>query len=455
MKKKIENFDKGFLSFYHDIKDNLHETTHHLYDDIADKAADNFSTGVLNLPNKGMEDYKYSDLVKHLKSDFIYYTAPERATVYPKDFTVCNVPELDAETIMLINGWYNVLDDEKLKKTKEGVVFGSLLYAYRNGYKDIIDSYLNKHLNTDSPLVALNNMFAQDGFFVYIPDNVVVSKPIQLINLVSAIEEVFVSPHSLIVAGKNSQAKFLLCEHSIFPKYFLNNSVMQIIALENSHIEYVRLQNAHNESYQFTSTYIYQLDGSNVKTNTVTLHGGVVRNNIVATIDGKGCTNKMCGLFLVDKGQHVDNWTLIDHKQPESNSNELFKGIIDDYATGAFAGKILVRQDSQHTDAQQTNKNILLTSDAKMHTKPQLEIYADDVVCSHGATVGQINEEELFYMRQRGISQKTARLMLLNAFAYEVIKDISVKPVKEAVVDLVDKRLSGDLTRCEKCEIKC
>lgn len=455
MKKKIEKFEKGFLPFFNDIKNELQQTTHHLYDEVANEAASAFEYGKLQLPHKKMEDYKYSDLKKHLKSDFVFYTAPEKATVYPKDLFVCNVPELNAETAMLINGWFHDYDGEKLKKTKEGVVYGSLLYAYANGYKEIIDSYLNKHLNTASPLVALNNMFAQDGFFVYVPDNVVAETPIQLINLVSALEEVFVSPHSLIVAGKNSQAKFLLCEHSIFPKYFLNNSVMQIIALENSHIEYVRLQNAHNESYQFTSTYIHQTDNSNVKTNTVTLHGGVVRNNIVATIDGKSCYNEMYGLFLVDKGQHVDNWTLIDHKQAESTSKELFKGIIDDYATGAFAGKILVRKDSQHTDAEQTNKNILLTSDAKMYTKPQLEIYADDVVCSHGATVGQMNEDELFYLRQRGISQKTARLMLLNAFAYDVIKDISVEPVKNAVINLVEKRLSGDLTRCDKCEIKC
>ena len=230
---------------------------------------------------------------------------------------------------------------------------------------------------------------------------------------------------------------------------------MQIFAYPGSHIEYIRMQNAHNESYQFTSTFVHQQDNSTVKTNTITLHGGVVRNNIVATIDGSNCYNEMYGLYLVDKGQHVDNWTLIDHKKPESTSKELFKGIIDDYASGAFAGKILVRKDSQHTNAEQTNKNILLTSDANMNTKPQLEIYADDVVCSHGATVGQMNDDELFYLRQRGISQKTARLMLLNAFAYDIIKDISIEPLKANVTELVEKRLSGDLSRCNKCEIKC
>ncbi len=455
MKRNIEKFAAHFLKFYEETSGELDKVNGSIFGQYRKKAFDNFQEGKLELPHHKMENYKYSNLKKIFSHNFVFYSEPQKHKVYPKDIFVCDVPELEADTAILINGWFHDYNGKKLVTTEEGVVFGSLIHAYENGYKDLIDSHINKSVDGDDPLVALNNMFAQDGFFVYIPDNIKVGRPIQLINLVSALEEVALFPHSIIIAGKNSEAKFLLCEHSIFPKHFLNNSVMQIFAYPNSHLEYIRLQNAHNESYQFTSTYVYQYDDSSVRTNTITLHGGVVRNNIVAKLNGRNCYNEMYGLFMVDKGQHVDNWTLIDHLKPDSTSRELFKGIIDDYASGAFAGKILVRKDSQHTHTEQTNKNILLTSDAQMNTKPQLEIYADDVVCSHGATVGQINDDELFYLRQRGISQKSARLMLLNAFAYDVIKDISIEPLRNNVVELVEKRLNGDLSRCNKCEIKC
>ena len=456
MKKKIEKFAKNFLSEYKKLTEELDITNKKIFGDYRIAAYEKFKLEELRLPDNKMEDYLYSNLKKSFSNSFIYYTQPQkRYNLQMKDLFVCDVPNLDADMAILVNGWYYEYNGKKLIETDDGVIFGSLMYAYENGYKELIEKHINKEINLDEPLVALNNMFAQDGFFVYIPENVKASKPIQLINLVSALEEVILFPHSVIIAEKNSSAKFLLCEHSIFPRYFLNNSVMQIFVYENANIEYIRMQNAHNESYQFTTTCINQYEGSNVLTNTVTLHGGVVRNNIIVKIKGENCNNEMFGLFLVDRKQHTDNWTLIDHIKGKSVSKEYFKGIIDDYAKGAFSGKILVRKDAQHTNAEQTNKNILLTSDAKMNTKPQLEIYADDVVCSHGATVGQINEEELFYLMQRGIAQKEARLMLLNAFAYDVIKHISIEALRNNVVELVEKRLSGDLLRCNKCEIKC
>ncbi len=455
MKKKVENLFKNFLSFYEEIKEEKNKATGNIYKQYSENAKDLFASGKLAIPNKKVEEYRYYNFQKIFKNNFVYYLQKDESKVHSNDLFECDIPNMDAHKATLVNGWYSTdKETNKLTTTKEGVVYGSLLYAYQNGYKEIINTHLNKDINTKDPLVALNNLFSQDGFFVYIPDNIVVEKPLQLINLVSALEEVFLSPHSLIVAGKNSQIKILLCEHSIFPKYFLNNSIMQIIANKNAHVEYIRLQNTHNESYQLTNTYIHQSPNSNVKTLTVTLHGGVVRNNIVANLL-KGSYHEMYGLYLVDKGQYVDNWTLINHKEEETTSRELFKGIIDDYATGAFEGKILVRQDSQKVDAQQNNKNILLTSDAHVYSQPQLEIYADDVICSHGSATGQVDEEQLFYLRARGIPHKDARLMLLNAFAYDVIKDIPIVPLKEEIVNLVEKRLNGDLSRCNKCEIKC
>ena len=455
MKHKIQNFAKNFLSFYEEVKNDLNNTTSHIDISVRENAFNLFKENKVTLPDNKQESYKYSNLKKHLKHDFIFYSTPEKPRISVQDTDVCNINELDAYSAVLINGWFFDKDNGLLHTTPEGIVYGSITEAYNNGYKELIDSHFNKETDNNDPLLALNNLFAQDGLFEYVQKNVVSNKPFQLINLVTALEEVFISPHNLIIADENSQIKFLLCEHSIFPKYFLNNSITQIFAKENANIEYIRLQNAHNESFQFTSTFINQSSDSTVKTNTITLHGGVVRNNIITNLNGNNCHNEMNGLALVDKGQHVDNWILINHNEPYSSSRELFKNISDDYATGVFSGKIYVAKDAQKTDAEQTNKNILLTSDAKVYSKPQLEIYADDVVCSHGSATGQIDEEQLFYMRQRGIAQKEARLILLNAFAYEVIKDISIETIKNEVIALVDKRLSGDLSRCDKCEIKC
>jgi len=187
----------------------------------------------------------------------------------------------------------------------------------------------------------------------------------------------------------------------------------------------------------------------------ITLHGGLVRNNFHVRLNGEGCENNTTGLFLADKGQHIDNYTYIDHAKPYCTSNQLFKGILDDFATGAFNGKILVRRNAQKTHAYQANNNILLTDDARMNTKPQLEIYADDVKCSHGATVGQLDEDALFYMRARGIGEREARLMLMYAFANEIINQIKVEPLRERINHLVDMRLHGELSRCQNCAMNC
>jgi Fe-S cluster assembly protein SufD len=185
------------------------------------------------------------------------------------------------------------------------------------------------------------------------------------------------------------------------------------------------------------------------------LHGGLVRNNIEIILDGEGAENKTSGLFLTDKTQHVDNYVFVNHNKPGCTSNQLFKGVLDDASTGAFSGRILVSRDAQRTMAYQKNNNLLLTSDAKMNTRPQLEIYADDVKCSHGATIGQLDQEAMFYMRSRGIGKDEARLLLMFAFAHEIIDQIQVQPLKERIDELVNKRLRGELTRCHNCALHC
>ncbi len=452
MKIKAENFGKNIVGFYEENQKILSGISTSFIAAKRQKAFDRFKENPV-IPNKKLEDYQNTDLTKVFSSDYFYHLSLPKLMVEKEDLFTCDVPQLDTYTALLVNGWYLNHKETKLVELPSGVIYGSFLEAAKK-YPEIIEDYCNRHQQTE-PLALINQMFAQDGFFVFVPDNIVLDKPLQLINLVSAHEPVMLFPRSLFVIGKNAQAKIILCEHSIFPDRFLNNSLLEVFAEENAYIEFVRMQNAHNQSVQLTTTQFNQQRNSTVINNTITLHGGLVRNNISAGLNEANCHHEMYGLFLVDDSQHVDNFTFIDHAESKSESIELFKGILDDNATGAFAGRILVEKSAQQTNALQTNKNILLTDDAKMNTKPQLEIYADDVKCSHGATIGQIDEEALFYLRSRGIYKKDARLMLIHAFVHEIIDKISIPSLRGELDSLVNKRLRGDLARCNKCKIKC
>ncbi len=260
---------------------------------------------------------------------------------------------------------------------------------------------------------------------------------------------------NLFILEENSEAEVIVCDHTLSTSNFLTNSVSEFFIDKNAHFDFVRIQNEHNGSKQVSHLFFHQERDSRVTANTISLHGGLIRNNVYARLDDEGCENNTYGLYLTDKGQHIDNFVFMDHAKPHCLSNQLFKGVLDDFATGAFNGKVLVRQDAQKTEAYQANNNILLTDDADMNTKPQLEIYADDVKCSHGATVGQLDESALFYLRSRGIEKREARLLLMYAFAHEVIDKIKVLPLQERIHELVAKRLRGELSRCNFCQMNC
>lgn len=228
-----------------------------------------------------------------------------------------------------------------------------------------------------------------------------------------------------------------------------------MFAGKNSIIDYYKVQNSHNHSTQLSTTHISQKESSKVLFDVITLHGGLVRNNIKVVLEEPKCESFTGSLCLADKNQHVDNYVFIDHAMPECTSRQVFRGVYDDNASGAFHGKILVRKDAQHSNAFQTNNNILLTDEAKVNSKPQLEIYADDVKCSHGVTIGQLDENALFYMRSRGIELKEAKLLLMHAFSHEIVKQLRIVPLKERIDDLVDKRLRGDFSRCNYCSFNC
>jgi Fe-S cluster assembly protein SufD len=255
--------------------------------------------------------------------------------------------------------------------------------------------------------------------------------------------------------GESAQAAFVICDHTVSNHSFLTNSLTEIYAGDNSSINYDWLQNENGQSTHINNLFIHQEQNSRFASSIVSLHGGLIRNNFNVVLAGENASTDLNGLFLCDDKQHVANHLLLDHASPHCTSNQLFKGILDDDATGSFNGKILVRKDAQKTQAYQKNNNILLSATARMNTKPHLEIYADDVKCSHGATVGQLDNEALFYIRSRGISEPEARHLLMYAFANDIVGKISLPLLKERIIDLVDKRLRGELSRCNECMVNC
>lgn len=408
----------------------------------------------LGIPTKKNEAYKYTNLDIFFNHDYSNYFIP-----VPEDFMKaeefrCDIHDLDAHGFVLLNGFYPTLKD-KLRQLPSGVWIGSLNEAAKK-FSDLIERHYGKYAKSESDgLVHLNTAMASDGVFIYVPEGIVLNKPVQVVNLVQSDVDLFNQDRNLIIVEKNAEITLIICDHALSPKKFLTNAVTEVYIGENSHFDIIRVQNEHNNACKITHTFIHQEKNSIASSNNITLHGGLIRNSTYHYLGGEGSQSYSYGLYLADKWQHIDNFVNVEHAAPNCTSNQLFKGVLDDMATGAFNGRIFVAKDAQGTVAYQKNNNILLTDDAKMDTKPQLEIYADDVKCSHGATVGQLDENAMFYLQSRGINKREARLMLMFGFAHEVIQNIRIEPLRERMDNLVMQRLKGELSRCASCMVKC
>jgi Fe-S cluster assembly protein SufD len=408
----------------------------------------------LGIPTRKNEAYRYTNLNAFFGHDFHSYFLPDKSDFIKAEEFRCDVASLDTHGIVLLNGFYPVITD-KLRKLPGGVWIGSLNEA-SNQFGNKIEEHYNKYAKSETDgLIHLNTALASDGVFVYVPEGVILKKPIQVVNLVYSDEDIFNQHRNLIIVEKNAEVTLIICDHTLSPQKFLTNTVTEVYVGDNSQFDVIRVQNEHNNAGKLTHTFIHQKKNSYVSSNNITLHGGLVRNSTYHYLGGENAESHSYGLYLADKFQHVDNFVNVDHAYPHCKSNQLFKGVLDDIATGAFNGRIYVAPDAQGTLAYQKNNNILLTDDAKMDTKPQLEIYADDVKCSHGATVGQLDENALFYLQSRGINKREARLMLMFGFAHEVIQNIKVEPLRERMDSLVMQRLKGELSRCASCMVKC
>ncbi len=405
-------------------------------------------------PHNRLEKWRHTDLSKVLDHDFECYFEPEKKHIDIEKIFQCELPEMDTYTVIQYNGWF-LSRYSDLSKLDNGVIIGSLNQAFKD-YPDIVQAHFGKYTDINSSAMqALNTAFAQDGIFIYVPDNVVVEKPIQIINILDAPHNAFVQPRNLFVVGDNSALTLVHCDHSLEHKLSLINSLSEIYIGENSFVDHYKMQNKDADSTLLTTINAHVEAASTIAANALILNGGIIRNNINVKLNGPQAKADLKGLYLVDKHQHVDNQIFIHHAVPQCLSNQLYKGIIDDQAGAVFNGRILVDKDAQQTNAFQTNKNILLTDEANAYSQPQLEIYADDVKCSHGSTVGQLDPDAMFYLRSRGICEHSARMLLMYAFASEVVQTIAIDALKERLDNMVTKRLKGELSICDQCMLHC
>jgi Fe-S cluster assembly protein SufD len=445
LKEKIYNI-------YSSNKDKLNKDIPSFVIETANKAAKN----ILNkgIPNHSFENYKYSDFTDYLNNGLDYSFLPENTNVDLNDYWQCSVPKMDTKVILLSNGWFyerNNIGDE----FPEGVIVCGLREAFIK-YPELVKKHYNQYLpeNSDGYL-NINTAIARDGVFIYVPKGIEIQKTIQLVNLIHGFSNRAVMQRNLVVLEEGASLRMIICDHTLNRTQNFINSLTESYIGKNSRLEYYSIQNEPDTAALLNTLCFYQESNSHLTNLAFSLHGGSLRNNVYSTLAGEYSESNLYGLFLSDKEQRVDNFTFIDHKVPNCTSNELYKGILDDNARGAFSGKILVRPDAQKTAAFQTNNNLCLTDTAKMRTKPQLEIYADDVKCSHGATVGQLDEDALFYLRSRGINKREARLMLMYAFAYDIVRNIPVVPLKEQISGLIENRLRGEFSDCKHCLLNC
>ncbi|MEE0990291.1 MAG: Fe-S cluster assembly protein SufD [Paludibacteraceae bacterium] len=362
----------------------------------------------------------------------------------------CDIPGLATSNYLVLNdSFYAQVSEPNLPK---GVVICSLSEAFKQ-HADLIKPYLEQ-MNISSADMALNTLLAQDGMFIYIPDGVQLEKPIQLVNLMYGKVDMMAVSQNLAIIGENAKAQVLVCDHAYGEEVnYLSNRLTQVFVGKNSTYEHYKLESSSSKTTNISTLQIYQEEGSQVLSNLITLANGKTHNRVEVNLNGKGAYLSLNGLGLGQDSEKIENHTFINHNVAGATSNELFKYILNDNSVGDFYGLIKVLKDAQQTQAYQTNRNLCLSKEARMHTRPQLEIYADDVKCNHGATVGQLDENALFYMRARGIDPAEAKMLLMFAFVHDVLDNVRIEPLKDRLQLLIERRLRGDNSHCSGCKI--
>lgn len=442
--------EKQYIELYNEVGNALKAHSSAPLNAVRDTAFEDFKRQ--GFPSRKVERYKYTDIDKLFEPDYGLNVNRLDIPVNPYEAFKCDVPNLSTSLYFIVNDSFY---SKALPKVAlpAGVIVDSLSKVAAEK-PDFIAEYYSKIARTDEDAVtAFNTMLVQDGLFVYVPCGVKIDRAIQIINISRADVEIMVNRRVLVVLEERADVKLLFCDHSADDRGFMATQVVEAYVGDGAHLEMDCLEETGYKNTRISNVYISQQANSRVDHNVITLHNGVTRNKLDLIFKGEGAECYCNGCVIADKSQHVDNNTLIDHQVGHCDSHELYKYVLDGKAIGAFAGRVLVRHGAQKTTSQETNQNLCATKTARMYTQPMLEIYADDVKCAHGSTVGQLNDAALFYMQQRGVGIKEAKLLLEFAFINEVIDKLELEPLRDRLHYLVEKRFRGELSKCEGCKL--
>lgn len=442
--------EQQYIDLYNDCRQMICSHSTAVMNAVRDGAFNDFCQQ--KLPTRRVERYKYTDVEQLMAPNYGLNLNRLDIPVNPYDAFRCDVPNLSTSLYFIVNDAFYT---KALPKSAlpEGVIIDSLSAVAERNPKLVAKYYAQIAKTADDAVTALNTMLAQDGLFVYVPRGVRVDRAIQVINICRSDVDLMLNRRVLVVVEDNAEIQLLFCDHAADDCRFLTTQVVEAFVGDNAHLDLYCLEETHAKNVRISNVYIRQKSSSVVNHNVITLHNGVTRNQTQFDLAGEGAECGLYGCVIADKEQHVDNNTLITHSVPHCKSNELYKYVLNGSATGAFAGKVYVAKDAQKTASQMTNQNLCGTKEARMYTQPMLEIYADDVKCAHGSTVGQLNDAAMFYMQQRGIPRNEARLLLQFAFVNEVIDRIKLEPLRDRLHYLVEKRFRGELSKCEGCKL--
>ncbi|MFT7249310.1 MAG: Fe-S cluster assembly protein SufD [Algoriphagus sp.] len=421
---------------FKEVQSGLNGSTSQAFNQRRIGALESFNS--LGFPTPKHEEWKYSNIKGLVNGTYNFAAQNKLNKENLKNF---ELPDLEGIIIYFVNGVYQEgLSNLDLSEGK--VSIHTLEDAQKNS-PELLNEHFSKYSNdSGEAFTAVNTAIASQGIVVKVEDNAVIEHPI-ILRMISDVREENIGStlRNLVVVGKNAEVKIAESYRTLGEESAYVNVVTEIVVAKDARVDYYKVENDNNASYHVGTTNVYQEDNSYFYSATITLNGGFVRNNINLTVDGEHVESWLYGLYIPNKRQHVDNHTVVDHKKPNSVSNELYKGVLMDKSTGVFNGKIFVRRAAQKTNAYQNCRNVVTSDSATMNTKPQLEIWADDVKCSHGATTGMLNDEAIFYMRSRGIPKEEAVRMQLLAFAEDVISKIKIESIKIYLSGLIHQKL--------------
>ena len=442
--------EKQYIDLYNETQGMIKQHSCDVLNKVRDKAFEDFKRQ--GFPTKKMERYKYTDISKLFAPDYGLNLQRLKMPINPYEEFKCDVPDLNTSLYFVVNDQFYA-DQLPKPQLNDGIVVDSFLNALKT-HSEIITKHYAKLADTaKDALTAFNTMLAQDGLFVYVPKDVKADRTIQVINILRSDVNLMLNRRILIVLEDGAELSMLFCDDSADDRKFLATQVIEAYVGNNAKLELNCLEETHLKNVRISNVYIDQQKNSRVSHNIITLHNGVTRNKLDLTFSGEGSECFLNGCVVADKHQHVDNNTVINHSVGNCTSNQLYKYVLDDHAVGAFAGLVYVAKDAQKTLSHEVNQNLCASSTAHMFTQPMLEIYADDVQCNHGSTVGQLNDAALFYMQQRGIDKREAKLLLEFAFVNEVIDKMELVPLRDRLHHLVEKRFRGELDKCRGCQL--